>query len=101
MVRRGARASQDRNALLEGRAVLARVARPVGDHLVWTVAYDFGEAEQARAEAHPGLFSRINVDGEAHPPAFDVELDDPPGVREVFPVADSQHRQPLDSLQSV
>ncbi len=41
-----------------------------------TVPDDFGEPEQPGAEAQPRAVGRIQVDREAHPSAFDVELDD-------------------------
>ena len=41
-----------------------------------TVPYDLGEPEQSGAEAQPRALGRIHVDREAHPSAFDVELDD-------------------------
>ena len=61
-----------------------------------TVPYDLGEPEQSRAEAQPRALGRIHVDREAHPSAFDVELDDAARLREALAVADGQNRQRLD-----
>ena len=60
------------------------------------VPYDFGEPEQPGAEAQPRALGRIHVDREAHPSAFEVELDDAARLREALAVADRQNRQRPD-----
>jgi len=44
--------------------------------IVRQLTHDCREPKQARAEAQPGAFGRIDVDGEAHPAVVNVQLED-------------------------
>src|ERR1700686_5410511 len=68
--------------------------------LSMNVPYDFGEPEQSRADVQPRPLGHIHIDREAHPSAFDVQLDNAARLREALAVADGQNRQRLDPAQS-
>src|SRR5439155_18764491 len=63
------------------------------------ILYELCQAEKLGAEREMSALGRVLVDGEPHLAVFREEIRDTAQLRELLPIADREHREPLDRFE--